>query len=117
MALTEVQKVRYLIGDSDSAIITDDDVISSFLTENDEDINLAAADLCGAIAADSVLLDKAIKIGSFDVDRKGLVNNYLKLAERLKIKAEQSPAFAIVEQTVTDFQYDQIIENKALREG
>ena len=112
--MTDVEIVRFKIGDSDSALIADDAVIQSFIDRNGGDLDLAAAEILEGIAADAVLLDKAVKIGNYSHDRKGLVDRFLKMANVLR-EAAASPAFGTAEVAVSDFARDTIIRNKSLR--
>ena len=114
--MTDIEIVRFKIGDSDSALIAADATIQAFITRNGDDLNLAAAELLESMAADSILLDKAISIDGYSHDRKGIVANFLSLAKSLRATAEETPAIGKAEIAHDDFTRDTIIHNKAERE-
>ena len=113
--MTDIEKVRLRIGDTAGTIFTDPQ-IQDFLDENDDDILLAAADACEALAADAVKLHKAQSIGRYSIDRKGLADTYMALAKELRARAgSETPAYGVVEQAVSDFAASEIVDNEAMR--
>lgn len=114
--MTNVEKVRLRIGDADSLIFTTDAEIEEFLAANDDDILLSCADACRAIAAQAVLLERAVRIGNYSHDRKSAAATYMKLAEMFRGEVEDAPAYGFFEQTFSPFAEDDILTREAMRE-
>ena len=112
--MTDIEIVRYKIGDSDSALFPADATIQAFITRNEDDLDLAAAELLECLAADSVLLSKAIKIGNYSHDRKGMAEQFRALAEHYRELASL-PAVDIAETNWNQVSQDIILRNKTLR--
>lgn len=119
MALTDRQMVRLNIGDtagiSDKQIFDDDD-IDEFLTRNNSNVNLASANACLAIAAQSALLAKAERIGNYELDRRSMAKQYRDLAKQFQEWAESEPAIDVAEINLSPFQAEEILVNEATRD-
>ena len=114
--MTDLEIVRLKIGDSDSALFTDAQVLQ-FISDADDDLNLAAAALLECLAADAILLDKMVRIGNYTHDRKGLTAALRDLAKHYREVAEETPACGGAEIAQDDFSRTVILVNKAMRSG
>jgi len=114
---SNVGKVRLRIGDLGSVIFEDDAYIEEFLAANDDNVLAACSDACLAIANQAALLHKAQKIGNWSLDQKGMAAAYRDMAREFQAQIANEPAYAGVEQAVSDFAARDIIGNEALREG
>lgn len=112
--MTDLEIVRLKIGDSDSALFTDAQVLQ-FISDADDDLNLAAAALLECIAADSFLLDKMVKIGNYAHDRRGMTANLLKVAAYYRETAKNTPAYGAAEIAHDTFSRTTIVVNRAKR--
>lgn len=95
---TNVGKVRLIIGDTDvdpesDAVFTDAE-LDYFLTENSNNINLAAADALEAWVAKYATAPDSEKIGDYAYSQK-IVDHLNKLAKELREKVESSPVLEI----------------------
>jgi len=99
--MTDVEKVRLTIGDTDPAnyVFTDEE-ITYFLTENSNSIALAAADALEAWAAKYAANTDSEKIGDYSYTQK-IVDKMLKLAENLRNKVASSPYLTWSEMDLT----------------
>jgi len=112
--MTDVEYVQLLIGDTGAVIFTVVH-IAEFLSRNGDDVYLAAADACFAIAMDSKLLDKAERMGNYSLDRKGIVKNMHDMAKQYRETATSTPAYGFFEQAHTDMTAREIIDKEAMR--
>ena len=92
---TNVGKVRLIIGDTDvhpesDAVFTDEE-LGYFLTNNSNNINLAAADALEAWMAKYATSPDSEKIGDYAYTQKA-TDNMLVLAGKLKASAAMIPA-------------------------
>lgn len=91
---TLVGQVRLIIGDTDvipasDAVFTDEE-LTFFLTENGNDINLAAADALEAWMAKYTTTPDSEKIGDYAYTQK-IVDKMNKLRNELRAKVESKP--------------------------
>jgi len=90
--MTDIEQVRLLIGDTGSVQFTDAQ-IQAFLDMASGDVNMAAA-----IALEAWAAELASKMGSEtigDYSYKRQVDNMLKVADRLRKVATETPASAV----------------------
>lgn len=113
--MTDRAYVQLLIGDTGADVFTTDN-IDEFLSRNDDDVNLAAADACLAMAMDAKLLDKSIKIGNWSLGRTGLIDKLRNMAAAYRQLAGQTPAYAVIEQAHTDLSATDILDREAIRD-
>ena len=113
---TNVGKVRNLIGDTNASDyqLTDEE-ITSILSLASSDIFLASAICLKRIAADKALVQKRVKAGNYEEDPKEAINGMLKVAENYEKMAKDTPADAQTEIFYTDFNYNEILNQRALR--
>lgn len=101
---TNVGKVRLVIGDTDVDPVTDavftDEELTYFLTENGNNINLAAADALEAWVAKYTTAPDSEKIGDYSYSQK-IVDHLNKLAKELREKVAGSPVLEIAEMDLT----------------
>ena len=114
--MTDAEYVQLLIGDTTATVFTAPQ-IAEFLSRNSDDINLACADACFAIAMSARLLDKLETIGSYTLDRKGLIKELHAMSKQFREAAESSPAYGFYEQAHSNLSARQIIYNEALRDN
>ena len=88
---TNVGKVRLIIGDTDATdYVFSDDELNYFLTENSNNINLAAADALEAWMAKYATSPDSEKIGDYAYTQK-IVDKMNKLRNELRAKVESTP--------------------------
>lgn len=93
--LTNANLVRVLIGDTNTTAgeyAFDDEVIAGFLTLNNDDVHLTAADLCRALATDSSRHAIAVKLLEDEIDTKSVSSRLLEMARDFEAKAGRLPA-------------------------
>lgn len=109
-------KVRFLIGDmSDSGHIFEDDVIDAALTMNSSDLYMAAATCLVSLAASKALLAKKKAAGNYSEDLTAIARECRDNAAVYQQRAISTPAEAQAEVILTDFNYREIEQGKALR--
>ena len=113
--MTDAEYVQLLIGDDDATIFTVAQ-IAEFLSRNDDDIYLAAADACFAIAMSSWLLDKLEKIGSYTLSRTGLIDRLHQMAKQFREVSTEAPACGFFEQAFGGPSARDIIWREAMRD-
>lgn len=113
---TNVGKVRNLIGDtvSETAVLSDEE-IDSFISMYGGDLFTAAAGCLRRMAASKGLLAKRVTAGDYSEDTTQTYKAMLEVAERLEDMAKAIPADAQVEIIYNDFNYNNILMNKAYR--
>lgn len=113
--MTPVMQVRVLIGDQNSVKFTDDEV-QLFLDVSDESLFLAAALGCDAQASKIGANLKEQRLGDFS-DSSGRNQVAALQAQALAYRKleYETPAFAIAEQNLSDFNALIIIRNFVLR--
>ena len=101
---TNVGKVRLVIGDTDVTPATDavftDEELTYFLTENGNNINLAAADALEAWVAKYTTAPDSEHIGDYSYSQK-IVDHLNKLAKELREKVEGAPVLEIASMDLT----------------
>jgi hypothetical protein len=93
-------QVRLLISDVGDTLILDDGQIGGYLTLNDGEVRLAAADALDAIASSETLVSKVIKTQDLSADGPAVAASLRAHADRLRDIAGQD-LFDVVD-TVTD---------------
>ena len=113
---TNIGNVRVLIKDKveAGALLSDED-INVFLSLESNDIYSTAANCLKSIAASKALLAKRKKAGNYEEDLKGMAKECLAVAKTYEEKAINTPADAQAEEILTDPNYIQILNAKALR--
>lgn len=113
---TDAGKVRALIGDTDitNPQFTDDEV-AAFLLLNNGSLLLAAADALDAMAAKAARGASITKLGDYQLDTTDAATQLQSLAEKLRDREYNTPAFAVVEDNVSGFSELEIIRNYLLR--
>lgn len=111
---TNVGKVRLVIGDTDvdpeaDAVFTNEE-LTYFLTENGNNINLAAADALEAWVAKYATAPDSEKIGDYSYSQK-IVDHLNKLARELREKVESSPILEISEIDLTGIEDTTVSED------
>lgn len=113
--MTNVQKVQVLIRDTSAAILSAAEV-QVFLDLESEDIYMAAASALRAIAADKALAAKVISAGDYKEDTTAISAQLEKIAQKYEERSNSVPADAQAEVILTDFNYNEILVNKDLRD-
>lgn len=111
-----IGKIRNLIGDvlEASALLTDEE-ITSFLSMQANDLYMTAALCLRRIAANKVLVARVRKSGDFMEDTRDIVKNMMSVAKTYEDMSKSAPAEADAETIYTDFNYQDIRFNRALR--
>lgn len=113
---TDIGKVRNLINDTtESTAILSDEEITAILTQVGSDILSAAAMACRKIAAKYALLAISKSAGNYSENKSNISKTYLELAKDFETQAKDIPADASAEVIATDFNYNQMIEDKVHR--
>lgn len=114
---TSIGKVRNLIGDTTQtgAIFTDEEITSILSIQGSDVLNAAALALT-RIAASKALLSKKKSAGNYSEDLTQIAKDCLAVAKEFRDMALSTPADAVAEQILTDFNYNDILKNKALRD-
>lgn len=113
---TNVGKVRNLVHDvTESTAIFSDDEITSILNLHDGDIFMAASTACLKIAMSKALTAKMRRAGDYWEDDREVMKHYREMSKVYREASENVPADADVEVVYTDFNYNQILQNKSLR--
>lgn len=101
---TPIWKIRLIIGDTDVVPETDavfsDDELTYFLTENSNNINLAAADALEAWIAKYTTSPDSEHIGDYSYSQR-IVEHMNKLAKELREKANGVPYLTWAEMNLT----------------
>lgn len=118
---TDRDKVRIMIRDTDTANpdrrLYQDEEIEAVLTLQANELNLTAAFLLDGIVVNTALLAKMEKIGDYSIDSKAMAGAVMKAAQHYRSLSEQAPAFGYAEQTLSSFQWNEIVVNELLRGG
>jgi hypothetical protein len=115
--MTDVEKVRTLIGDPAGASQKfTDDQIQFFLDTSSGSLFMASALACDSLASKVGATLKEVRIGDFlDSSGKNQVQVLQAQAEAFRNLEYNTPAFAIVEEDLSDFNALIIIRNYVLR--
>lgn len=105
-----------MIGDTTeaSALLTDEE-ITVFINLRPNSLFEAAALALRSMAARKAIVAKLRKAGDYTEDSRSISKALLDLAATYDKLAQDDPAFADVEIIYNDFNYNQIVRNKALR--
>jgi len=115
MPLSDVDSVNVLIGNQDRSKFSDVE-IQFFLDQNDESILFAAGMACDALAAKVSANLQEIQIGDFrDYSGRNQVAALQAQAQAFYKLETETPAFAIAEQDLSDFNVLVILRNYVLR--
>lgn len=103
-----VGRVRLLISDknTNAAVFTDEE-ITYFLTENGNNINLAAAAALESWAASYAANASSESIGDYSYSQK-ILDNMLKLAENLRTKDSNTPVMTYAEMDLEGMGEDEL---------
>ncbi len=113
---TNLGKVRNLIGDAvDTGHILEDADINAFISMAGDDLFQAAALCLYRIAASKALLAKRKSAGNYSEDLTAIAKECREAAKIYEDMAKNTPAEAQAEVIMTDFNYNEILQNKALR--
>ena len=115
MALTDREKVRLRIGDSDAddRLFTDDE-IDSFLEDNGDVVLLACADASEALAGTAALLAKLQKTANFTVDRKSIAAELRANAVAFRRQAESVPSAFVAQIAASQPSAEEILRNSSV---
>jgi hypothetical protein len=109
---TDIGKVRYLIGDTDpTAPNFTDEVITGFLNMVDGNINLACAMLLESLATSAAVNLTNITLGSLRIDETSKAASIKDMAQRFRELDCVTPAFAVAEENLSQFNELDIIKN------
>jgi len=113
---SNLHKVRNLVDDTDtSSYQLEDEEISSFLGMVSSDLYLAASLCLRKIAASKALVARRRKAGNYEEDLRDIVKGLLEGAKLFKELSIEVPSEATAQEVLTDFNYRELINNKALR--
>lgn len=113
---TNIGKVRTLINDTtEASAVLSDEEINVFLSLESNDIYKSAASALESIIINKQLLSKLIAAGDYKEDNRNVAEKLGKVAERYRQASNSIPADNYAEVAVTDFNYREILNNKALR--
>lgn len=113
--MTDIQKVRLLIGDNTSPQQFADTDIQVFLDIMNGSLFLACALACDARASSVSASAQEIKIGDFSTSDRTRLQAIQAQADKFRQLEFETPAFAIVEDNVSEMNALQIIRNFILR--
>lgn len=114
---TNVGKVRNLIDDKTqaTAIFTDEE-ITAILGMCDNEVMAASGVCLLGIAASKARLAKKKQAGNYSEDLTAIARECRETAKTFMEMAQNVPADAVIEQFLTDFNYNEILRGKELRE-
>lgn len=117
--MTDIQKVRLLIGDNTSPQEFSDSDIQAFLDitafSGTNSLFLASALACDARAASVSANAQEVKIGDYTQSDRTRLAAIQTQADKFRQLEYETPAFAIVEDNVSEFNALTIIRNYVLR--
>ena len=109
-------KVRALIGDTTEATaLLSDEEIAVYLSLTSNDLLKSAAMGLRAIVQKLVSAAKKERAGDYETDNRQNTTAMLDLAKHYETLADSAPADAQVTEILTDFNYDQELVNRVLR--
>lgn len=116
---TPVGQVRLLITDMDPArpIFADDSAIQTFLTMNDMDVRLAAAQALDVMATNEAMTLKVITNMDLSTDGASVARAIREHARVLREQVENEPAIDYAELAVNHFAVREILAREAIRRG
>lgn len=103
--MTDIEKIRLKIGDKTVPYHFSDAELQQFLTD-EWSVPLASAAALEAWAAEYGFNADSEKIGDYSYSQS-IVANMLKLAERLRATAAETPAMAWAEMNLTEIEEDE----------
>jgi len=111
---TAIEQIRALtqIAATD---ISDADVLV-FLDLNDDNVRIAAACACEAMASKLAQTAVSITTSEFSKDTRGRARDLLERAKTLRAEDSETPWSGTAERAWTDYQLETIIINEAIRE-
>lgn len=114
---SNVHKIRNLIDDTDeSSYQLEDEEITSLLSIYSNDLFATAALCLRRIAASKALVARRRKAGDYEEDYRDIVKGLLDGAKAFEEMAQSTPAENVSQEILTDFNYRDIVRNKALRD-
>lgn len=117
---TDLGKVRLIISDTDTVTVANqmftDASIEAYLSIEDGDVRLAAADALDTIASTQTLLLKAVTLGPIKTDGPSVAKALREHAQTLRGQVYTlEPAFDIAEMVLNPASAAQVIYNDAMR--
>lgn len=113
--MTNIQAVRTLIGDQGSTLFTDAE-IQLFLTTTNNSLYMSACLACNSLAAKVGSNLQEVRMGDFvDSSGKNQVTALRAQADAWKQLEYDTPAWAVIEENLSDFNALIIIRNFVLR--
>lgn len=114
-----IGQVRFLIGDTDTAIVANqlftDEELTAILNLLNGSLYQTAAACCENLARKYAAANNQVKIGDFQYSSESAASHYLDLATRFREVEENLPAFAVAEENLSGFNELAIIRNYVLR--
>lgn len=113
---TNIGRVRALVQDTvEASAVLSDEEIQVYLDIASGDVLEAASMAAFAISAAKAATAKSISAGNYKEDFRDQAKWYQSLGKMLSDKAKSVPAEAQAEEILTDFNYNQILQSKSLR--
>ena len=113
---TDLGKLRFLIGDMvDSGHVFEDATLNAALVMTSNDIYMAAANCLYSLSASKALLAKRKSAGGYSEDLTAIAKECRETAQKYEEKSKSIPAEAQAESFYTDFNYNEILRGKSLR--
>ena len=114
---TNVGKIRNLINDTTEATaLLSDEEITSILSQTENDILRSAAMACRKIASKYALSAFSVSAGNYSENKSGISKMFLELAKDFEEQSQAQPGSASAEVIYTDFNYNQLLEDKVHRQ-
>lgn len=113
---TTAGQLRLLVGDTDATDVQlQDEEIAAIINIEPDSLFLEAAMCCDSMASRAAVSQTDIVIGSLQVQDRYRVQELKSQAKRWRDMENDTPAFAIAEQNLSDFNALIIIRNFVLR--
>ena len=113
--MTDIEKVRTLIGPTNSAFFTDDQM-QFFLDLQSGSLLLAAAVALESLAASTDVTPKQVTIGKFEYSvGRAQIKQLTAQAEAFRRLEYETPACAVIEEGGSEFQRLEMLRNLILR--
>ncbi len=115
--MTEIEKVRALIGDpAGSNQQFEDSAIQAYLEIESGDLLLAAALALDALAAKAEVAPQEFSIGKYQQsDGRAQVRQFTTLADSYRERAYNTPAFAVAQENLSEFNALIMLRNSILK--
>jgi hypothetical protein len=113
--MTDIERVRTLIGPTNSAFFTDDQ-ISFFLDLQSGSLLLAAAVALESLAASTDVTPKQVSIGKFEYSvGRAQIKQLTAQAEAFRKMEFETPACAVIEEGLSEFNRLTMLHNLTLK--